>query len=146
MGRQIGILTAGLYRINTDLFNLITSQTATRFQMSEGYLKVYRVQPDRVRIVTTLDGRPIGAVNHERDKRQPAGLVAPKHITTGGRVWQPSPNFLFGAHPGLHYNTPTRNTETPPSEVGKRASLEKRNGSIHACLSLLTLPQAVGGN
>jgi uncharacterized membrane protein YqiK len=47
-GRQMGFLTAGTYRINTALFKVITGT------------KVYTVEPEKVGIVTTLDGRPIG--------------------------------------------------------------------------------------
>jgi uncharacterized membrane protein YqiK len=58
-GRQLGILTAGTYRINTALFTIITAQNAEEHDMSPDDLKVYQVQPDMVGIVTTLDGQPI---------------------------------------------------------------------------------------
>ena len=58
-GRQLGILTAGTYRINTALFTVITSMDAQENGMSSEQLHVHRVEPDRVGIVTTLDGRPI---------------------------------------------------------------------------------------
>ena len=58
-GRQLGILTAGTYRINPALFNVITAATAERNGMVPRQLLVYVVQPDRVGIVTTLDGTPI---------------------------------------------------------------------------------------
>jgi uncharacterized membrane protein YqiK len=60
-GRQLGILTAGTYRINTALFTVITSFTATEHGMSSGQLELQRVATDMVGIVTTLDGRPIEA-------------------------------------------------------------------------------------
>jgi len=60
-GRQLGILTAGTYRINTALFNVITSATAPEHGMSPDTLLLHHVQPDMVGIVTTLDGRPIEA-------------------------------------------------------------------------------------
>lgn len=60
-GRQLGILTAGSYRINRALFTVITSQTAAQHSMRPEQLKLFEVQPDRVGIVTTLDGGPIAA-------------------------------------------------------------------------------------
>ncbi len=58
-GRQLGILTAGTYRINTALFSIITAADAEDHDMSPDQLKVYQVAPDMVGIVTTLDGEPI---------------------------------------------------------------------------------------
>ena len=58
-GRQLGILTAGTYRINTVLFAVITSANAPEHGMSSEQLLLQRIEPDKVGIVTTLDGRPI---------------------------------------------------------------------------------------
>ncbi|MDB6066938.1 MAG: band 7 protein [Pedosphaera sp.] len=58
-GRQLGILTAGTYRINTALFQIITSADAQQNGMSAGQLQLHHVEPDKVGIVTALDGRPI---------------------------------------------------------------------------------------
>jgi uncharacterized membrane protein YqiK len=58
-GRQLGILTAGTYRINTALFTVITSATAELHGMNSAQLELTRVTTDMVGIVTTLDGRPI---------------------------------------------------------------------------------------
>jgi uncharacterized membrane protein YqiK len=60
-GRQIGILTAGTYRINTALFTIITSETAAENGMAPHQLRLQRIEPDQVGIVTTLDGAPIEA-------------------------------------------------------------------------------------
>jgi uncharacterized membrane protein YqiK len=60
-GRQVGILTSGTYRINTALFTVITSITAPEHDMLGSQLRLQRVEPDMVGIVTTLDGRPIEA-------------------------------------------------------------------------------------
>jgi len=60
-GRQLGILTAGTYRINSALFNVIASYNAAENGMVSGQLDLQRVAPDMVGIVTTLDGRPIEA-------------------------------------------------------------------------------------
>jgi uncharacterized membrane protein YqiK len=58
-GRQLGILTAGAYRINTALFTVITSGTAHQNGMAPQQLTLQRVEPDMVGIVTTLDGQAI---------------------------------------------------------------------------------------
>ncbi|HEY9877309.1 MAG TPA: flotillin family protein [Leptolyngbyaceae cyanobacterium] len=60
-GRQMGFLTSGTYRINTALFQVITAADASKHGMASEKLKVHTVQPDKVGIVTTLDGRPIEA-------------------------------------------------------------------------------------
>ena len=71
-GRQIGILTAGTYRINTALFTVITSLAAPKHGMTAQQLQLQRVEPDMVGIVTTLDGHPIEA-------SEIAGPVIPGH-------------------------------------------------------------------
>jgi len=58
-GRQLAILTAGTYRINTALFTVITAANAQYHGMSSEQLRLHRVESDQVGIVTTLDGRPI---------------------------------------------------------------------------------------
>ncbi len=58
-GRQLTILTTGTYRINTALFEVITSNNASVHGMTPDHLKVCTVQRDLVGIVTTLDGVPI---------------------------------------------------------------------------------------
>ena len=58
-GRQLGILTAGTYRINSALFTAITSASAPEHGMAPEQLLLQRVEPDQVGIATTLDGRPI---------------------------------------------------------------------------------------
>jgi uncharacterized membrane protein YqiK len=60
-GRQIAVLTGGTYRINTVLFQVITSANAEEFDMLPTQLRVLQVTPDLVGIITVLDGRPIPA-------------------------------------------------------------------------------------
>ena len=60
-GRQIAFLTAGTYRINPALFDVVTAANATRFGVTVADLRVHQIQPERVGIVTMLDGRPIPA-------------------------------------------------------------------------------------
>jgi uncharacterized membrane protein YqiK len=62
-GRQIALLTAGAYRINTALFQVVTAHNAENFGMEPWQLQVAQVPPDQVGIVTTLDGQPIPAGN-----------------------------------------------------------------------------------
>ena len=71
-GRQMGILTAGTYRINLALFSVITSANAVEHDMTGAQLHLHRVEPDMVGIVTTLDGKPIEA-------GEIAGPVIPGH-------------------------------------------------------------------
>jgi len=71
-GRQLGLLTAGTYRINTALFTVITSWTAADNGMAPEQLVLQRVEPDMVGIMTALDGRPIEA-------GEIAGPVIPGH-------------------------------------------------------------------
>jgi uncharacterized membrane protein YqiK len=60
-GRQIAFLTAGTYRINPALFEIVTPATASRYDMAPGDLHVHQLSPDRVGIVTMLDGQSIPA-------------------------------------------------------------------------------------
>ncbi len=60
-GRQLGLLTAGTYRINTALFTVITAANAMEHGMDPLQLMLARVEPDMVGIVTALDGRSIDA-------------------------------------------------------------------------------------
>lgn len=71
-GRQLGILTAGTYRINTALFTIITAANAQHHGMKPDQLRVYSITPDRVGIITTNDGIPIEA-------GEIAGPVIPDH-------------------------------------------------------------------
>jgi uncharacterized membrane protein YqiK len=71
-GRQLGILTAGTYRINSVQFTVITSTSAHEHGMAPEQLLLQRVEPDQVGIATTLDGRPIEA-------GEIAGPVIPGH-------------------------------------------------------------------
>ena len=86
-GRQLGILTAGTYRINTAMFAVINSANAPEHGMLSEQLLLQRVESDVVGIVTTLDGQPIEAgeiagpviVGHENFQNAQAFL------TGGGR-------------------------------------------------------------
>ena len=60
-GRQLGLLTAGTYRINRALFCVITAADAPKHGMTPEQLHVFRVESDMVGIVTALDGKPIEA-------------------------------------------------------------------------------------
>jgi uncharacterized membrane protein YqiK len=71
-GRQLGILTAGTYRINTALFGVINSANASQHDMAPALLKLYEVRPDKVGIVTVLDGMPIA-------EGEIAGPIIPNH-------------------------------------------------------------------
>ncbi len=58
-GRQLGIITAGTYRINTSVFKVVTRANASENGVDSDDLVVYEVARDKVGIATTLDGAPI---------------------------------------------------------------------------------------
>lgn len=58
-GRQLGILTAGTYRINPTLFRVIKAEYANKYELDGNLLKVLSIKADEVGVVTTLDGTPI---------------------------------------------------------------------------------------
>lgn len=58
-GNQLDILTPGVYAINTALFDVITSANATEHGMIPEQLKAYKVESDKIGIVTTQDGQPL---------------------------------------------------------------------------------------
>lgn len=71
-GRQLGFLTAGTYRLNTALFKVVTAENAAKQGMQPEQLYVYSMQPDKVGIVSTLDGMPI-------ESGELAGATVPDH-------------------------------------------------------------------
>lgn len=71
-GRQNALLTAGTYRINTALFEVITPWNAPTHGINAAALRIHKVEPDLVGIVTTLDGAPI-------DDGDIAGVLVPGH-------------------------------------------------------------------
>jgi uncharacterized membrane protein YqiK len=60
-GRQLGFLTAGTYRINPALFDVVKGESAEQYSMVPEDLRVYQMATDRIGIVTVLDGHPIPA-------------------------------------------------------------------------------------
>ena len=60
-GRQLGFLTAGTYRINPALFEVVTAAKGGGHELKKTDLVVYQMPSDRVGIVTVLDGHPITA-------------------------------------------------------------------------------------
>jgi uncharacterized membrane protein YqiK len=60
-GRQLSLLTAGTYRINPALFEVVTAGNAAKHGIDPAQLRLFRLPPETVGIVTTLDGAPIGA-------------------------------------------------------------------------------------
>ncbi|WP_293124478.1 SPFH domain-containing protein [Microcoleus sp. bin38.metabat.b11b12b14.051] len=71
-GRQLAVITTGTYRINTAIFEVITSANAAQKGMEPWEFEVYKLAPDRVGIVTILDGVPI-------DEGEIAGPIIPGH-------------------------------------------------------------------
>ena len=58
-GRQLGYLRAGSYRINPALFRVVTARDADSMGLESADLHVCYVPPDKLGIVTALDGAPI---------------------------------------------------------------------------------------
>ncbi len=122
-GRQLGILTAGTYRINTALFTVITAGNAEQHGMHPKNLRVYHVQPDMVGIVTTLDGRPI-------EEGEIAGLYIPGHnnfqdaqafLDSGGQRGLQEQVLLSGSwnlNPWFVFVEQVAMTEVPIGHVG----------------------------
>ena len=122
-GRQLAILTAGTYRINTALFKVITAETAEDDGMTPAQLRVYSVQPDKVGIVTALDGAPIS-------EGEIAGPVIPVHdnfqngqkfIAGGGRRGLQEQVLLSGSwniNPWFAVVEQVPMTEIPIGHVG----------------------------
>lgn len=71
-GRQLAIITTGTYRINTAVFEVITSANASLKGMETWEFEVYKLAPERVGIATVLDGVPI-------DEGEIAGPIIPGH-------------------------------------------------------------------
>ena len=89
-GRQLGVITAGSYRINPALFTIITSENAQQHGLEPQLLRIRHVDPDLVGIVTTLDGMPI-------EQTEIAGAIVAGHDN-----FQNAQAFLnAGGHRGL---------------------------------------------
>jgi uncharacterized membrane protein YqiK len=113
-GRQLGILTAGTYRINAALFTVITSFTAAEHGMSPGQLELQRVATDMVGIVTTLDGRPIEA-------GEIAGPVIAAHDN-----FQNAQAFLDGGGPSPRHGDGTGESAKGFGPAGGRRGLQEQ--------------------
>ena len=89
-GKQLAVLTAGDYQINTDLFTVITTANAAQYHINPQNLKVYTVGKDKIGIITTLDGKTL-----------PAGEIAGS-IITGHNHYQQANKFIeLGGYKGL---------------------------------------------
>ena len=58
-GKQLAVLPARTYQINSDLFTVITSANAIQYKVNPEGLKVYTVGKDQIGIVTTLEGKTL---------------------------------------------------------------------------------------
>ena len=89
-GKQLAILTAGKYQINTDLFTVITSANAAQYNVNPDELKVYTVEKDKIGIVTTLDGKSL-----------PEGEIAGSIIQDHDYFQRPQKFIELGGYKGL---------------------------------------------
>jgi uncharacterized membrane protein YqiK len=61
-GRQLGLLTAGVYRINSSLFEVITTLNIEQKNLTgvtAEFLRMTQIKSDFVGLVTVLDGKPL---------------------------------------------------------------------------------------
>ncbi|MEO1673709.1 MAG: SPFH domain-containing protein, partial [Cyanobacteria bacterium J06631_2] len=89
-GKQRAILTSGTYRLNTELFTVITSDNAKKHGIKPERLKVYTVEADKIGIVTTFDGKSLSS----------GSIAAP--IVSGHDKFQNAQKFIdAGGYRGL---------------------------------------------
>ncbi|MCC3591425.1 SPFH domain-containing protein [Microcoleus sp. PH2017_28_MFU_U_A] len=122
-GRQLAILTTGTYRINTAVFEVITSANAAAKGMQPSELHLYKLAPDLVGIANVLDGVPI-------DEGEIAGPIIPGHdnfqkaqsfIKGGGRRGLQEQVILSGSwnlNPWFVKVEEVKMTEVPIGYVG----------------------------
>ncbi|BAZ31836.1 von Willebrand factor type A [Cylindrospermum sp. NIES-4074] len=89
-GKQLPILTAGDYQINTDLFIVITTANAAQYNIKPDQLKVYTVDRDKIGIITTLDGKTL-----------PEGEIAGSIITEHNHFQEAQKFIELGGYKGL---------------------------------------------
>jgi uncharacterized membrane protein YqiK len=86
-GRQLAVITAGSYRINPSLFQVLVTRNCHEHGISPASLRLLNIEPDKVGIVTTLDGACI-------EQGEIAGPIVPGHnnfqdaqsfLSAGGR-------------------------------------------------------------
>jgi hypothetical protein len=58
-GKQLAVIPAKNYQINTDLFTVITTANAVQYDLKTEDLKIYKVGKDKIGIVTTLEGKTL---------------------------------------------------------------------------------------
>lgn len=136
-GRQLAILTAGTYRINTALFTVIRAMDAPKHSMHPDHLRVYKVESDMVGIVTTLDGKPIpeGEIAGELILDHDNFQNAQRFIDGGGRRGLQEQVLLSGSwnlNPWFVQVEQVKMTEIPIGYVGVVISFV---GSAHEDVS-----------
>lgn len=89
-GKQLAVLPARTYQINTDLLTVITSANATQYNVNPEELKVYTVGKDKIGIVTTLEGKTL-----------PEGEIAGNTIKGHDNFQKPQKFIEAGGYKGL---------------------------------------------
>jgi uncharacterized protein YegL/uncharacterized membrane protein YqiK len=75
-GQQLGLLKAGRYGINLELFSVITQANAIEHGISPEKLKIHRISTDHIGVVTTNEGKLLPT---EDGMRQSIAPVIPGH-------------------------------------------------------------------
>ena len=89
-GKQRAIIPAGEYRINTELFTVVTVENAREYALKPEQLKVYRVESGKIGIVTTFDGKSL-----------PGGDIAGAVIDKHNKFQDPQKFIGLGGYRGL---------------------------------------------
>ena len=89
-GKQRTIITEGYYRINTELFTVVTTDNAKQYGLKPEQLKVYRVESGKIGIVTTFDGKPL-----------PRGEIAGAVLEGHNKFQEPQEFIEKGGYRGL---------------------------------------------
>lgn len=89
-GQQLDVITTGIYRINTKLFSVITSQNCGSYGLNSDQLRVVEIPANKIGIVTTFDGVEL-----------PEGEVAAPNLEGHSSFQNPQVFISKGGYRGL---------------------------------------------
>jgi len=134
-GRQLSILSAGEYRINTALFDIITTSNAPEYAVNPESLKVCIIATDKVGIVTTLIGRSTEEIAGPKIDGHSNFQDPQSFIQKGGSKGLQEELILAGAYqlnPWFVQVEQESLVVVPPGTVGVVISLVGKNPPIEA--------------
>ncbi|NEQ68808.1 MAG: flotillin family protein [Symploca sp. SIO2D2] len=136
-GQQLAILTTGYYRINTELFTVITTANAAQHGIDPNKLQVYKVAPGKIGIVTTYDGVPTEEIAGPRINGHKKFQDGQKFIDEGGCIGlqeEVIPTGAYKLNPWFVKVKQVPLTEIPPATVGvviSSVGKTPKNGASH---------------